>query len=130
MRRNVSTWPHLAAAAAVLTVLLAATGCEPADGLASSTVSITTDQLATHALKKNDVDVQWLSCNASTAKNEAKVDCLGRTNDQKKITVRGEVTEQWAQTCVRGHLTAVVGGRTVFDVRGLGNCGSRTTSTS
>lgn len=106
----------LAAAAAALTA------CDPADGLGASSVSVTTDQLATHALKADHVKVQWLSCSASTASHSAKVDCQGRTDDQQKITVKGTVTEQLDDTCVRGRLTAVVGSRTVFAVNGLGNC--------
>jgi hypothetical protein len=58
------------------------------------------------------------------------VDCVGRTEDQQKISVKGTVTEQLDNTCVRGHLTATVGARRVFDVRGLGNCGKRTPATS
>lgn len=101
---------------------VAVTGCDPADGLGASAVSATTDQLATHALKHDGVKVQWLSCSATTAAKSATVDCLGRTDDQQKITVKGTVTEQMDDTCVRGRLVAVVGGRTVFDVRGLGDC--------
>lgn len=98
------------------------TGCDPADGLGESAVSVTTDQLATHALKHDHVKVQWLSCSASSGATSAKVDCLGRTDDQQKITVKGTVTRQMDDTCVRGRLVAVVGGRTVFDVTGLGDC--------
>src|SRR4051812_20974824 len=68
--------------------------CDPADGLGSSAVSATTDQLATHALKADDVKVQWLSCSASTGTKQASVDCVGRTDDQQKISVKGKVTEQ------------------------------------
>ena len=101
-----------------------------ADGLASANVSVTTDQLATKALKQEKVDVQWLSCGSSEGKTKVKVDCLGRTDDQVKITVKGDVTQQLDLKCVRGHLTAVVGGRTVFDVGTLGNCAGRTPSGS
>lgn len=109
---------------------VAATGCEPADGLGSSAVSVTTDQLATHALKADHVKVQWLSCNARSGTHQASVDCLGRTDDHKKIAVKGTVTEQLDGSCVRGHLTATVGSRQVFEVNGLGNCRKRTAARS
>lgn len=114
---------------AVAAVLVTA-GCDPADGLAAGSVSATTDQLATHALKKDRIDVQWLSCSATTGTKSAKVDCLGRTEDQQKISVKGDVTEQLDDKCVKGRLTAVVGKRTVFDVTGLGNCAARPPSGS
>lgn len=112
----------------VVAALTAATtsGCDPADGLGASAVSATTDQLATRALKKDKVDVSWLSCSATTGKTEDKVDCLGRTKDNEKITVKGAVTKQLDDKCVQGHLTAVVGKKTMFDVRGLGNCSAKT----
>jgi hypothetical protein len=106
------------------------TACDPDDSLGSSVVSTTTDQLATHALKHDNIDVQWLSCSATTGKNEAKVDCEGRTRDDQKITVNGRVTKQMDDTCVRGHLTAVVAKRTVFDVQGLGECKRAATTTA
>jgi hypothetical protein len=106
--------------------LVATAGCDPADGLGTSAVSATTDQLATHALKQDKVKVSWLSCSATTGKREDKVDCLGRTDDEQKITVKGVVTEQLDGKCVKGRLTAVVGKKTVWDVRVLGNCSART----
>jgi hypothetical protein len=123
-RRNWAVGALLAAAG------VAGAACEPADGLGSSAVSATTDQLATHALKGDGVHVEWLSCSASTGRTQASVDCVGRTEDQQKISVKGTVTEQLDDTCVRGHLTAAVGARRVFDVRGLGNCGKRTPARS
>jgi hypothetical protein len=106
--------------------VLAVTGCDPADGLGASAVSATTDQLATRALKRDHVDVSWLSCSVSTGKTQDKVDCLGRTDDNKKISVKGTVTKQLDDKCVQGHLTGIVGKKTVFDVRGLGNCSAKT----
>jgi hypothetical protein len=123
-RRNWAVGALLASASLVATMTLAA--CEPADGLGSSAVSVTTDQLATHALRADHVKVQWLSCSARTGTKHASVDCVGRTDDQQKISVKGTVTEQLDNTCVRGRLTATVGTRRVFDVQGLGNCGKRT----
>ncbi|MFJ5612143.1 hypothetical protein ACIQCJ_22470 [Streptomyces sp. NPDC093221] len=113
---------------AVTAALMAMTisGCDPADGLGASAVSATTDQLATRALKKDDIDVSWLSCSATTGRTEDDVDCLGRTDHDEKITVKGTVTKQLDDKCVQGHLTAVVGKKTVFDVRGLGNCSAKT----
>lgn len=114
----------LAAAAA------AVAACDPVDDLSSSAVSATTDRLATHALKADGVEVQWLSCSASTGEKQASVQCEGRTVDQQEISVRGKVTEQLDDTCVRGPLTATVGSRRIFDVQGLGNCEKRTPVTS
>ena len=104
---------------------LATAGCDPANGLGASAVSATTDQLATQALKNDKVHVAWLSCSATTGKTEDKVTCLGQTDDKQKITVKGSVTQQLDQKCVKGHLTAVVGKKTVWDVRGLGNCSAK-----
>ncbi|SEG86187.1 hypothetical protein SAMN05216223_11724 [Actinacidiphila yanglinensis] len=120
MGRFAKDW-GVGAAGAVL-VIAAVAACDPVDGLNSSNVSVTTDQLATKALKQDHVKVQWLSCSASEDTKDPKVDCVGRTNDQKKITVKGDVTRQSDLKCVQGHLTGAVDGRTVFDVHGLGNC--------
>lgn len=126
MGRNGKVW----AVAVLLAGVTAAgvTACDPADGLQASAVSTTTDQLATHALKHDNVDVQWLSCSATQGKTQDTVDCLGRTKDQRKISVKGTVTKQMDGECVRGRLTATVGGRTVFDVGGLGECTPRTSA--
>ncbi|WP_333768268.1 hypothetical protein [Streptomyces sp. IBSBF 2435] len=123
-RRNWAVGTLLAASAVALA------GCVPADGLAGSAVSVTTDQLATNALEQDDVEVQWLSCSASTGRAPASVDCVGRTVGRRKISVRGEVSQQLDNACVRGHLTATVGTRRMFDVHGLGNCGKRSPTTS
>lgn len=128
MRRVGKNW--LIGAAAVAAAVVTTVGCDPVDGLGASAVSVTTDQLATHTLKHDKVDVDWLSCSATTGKKEAEVDCVGRTKDQQRISVKGDVTVQMDDKCVKGHLTGVVGKRTVFDVRGLGNCGARTPAKS
>ncbi|MEE4544364.1 hypothetical protein V2S66_20585 [Streptomyces sp. V4-01] len=130
MGRNGKIWAVAALTATTAALLVGASGCDPADGLSESAVSVTTDQLATHALRSDHVKVQWLSCSASTGRRQVKVDCLGRTEDQQRITVQGTVTEQQDDTCVRGRLTAVAGGRTVFDVGGLGDCVHRTATPS
>lgn len=108
--------------------LVGIAACDPVDGLNASAVSTTTDQLATHALKAGGVHVQWLSCSATQGKTRDSVDCLGRTEDQQKITVKGVVTKQLDGECVRGRLTALVGRRTVFDVGGLGACTPRSST--
>ncbi|MFJ2953900.1 hypothetical protein [Streptomyces sp. NPDC087270] len=117
IRRN---WGVGVAGAAMVMATVAA--CDPVDGLSSSNVSVSTDQLATKALKQEHVQVQWLSCSATEDRKDPKVDCVGRTNDQRKISVKGDVTRQSNLKCVQGHLTALVEGRTVFDVHGLGAC--------
>ncbi|MFI0896933.1 hypothetical protein [Streptomyces sp. NPDC020983] len=121
------TW---AVAALLTAAAAAATACEPADGLGSSAVSVTTDQLATHALEHRGVDVQWLSCSARSRTHSAGVDCVGRTEDDRRIAVTGNVTEQLDDLCVRGRLTATVGAERVFSVDGLGNCDGRHTAGS
>ncbi|WP_052398166.1 hypothetical protein [Streptomyces sp. NRRL F-5123] len=121
------TW---AVAALLTAAAAAATACEPADGLGTSAVSVTTDQLATRALKQKGVDVQWLSCSARSKTHSASVDCVGRTDDNRKISVKGDVTEQLDDLCVRGRLTATVGTKQVFSVQGLGNCDRRHTAGS
>ncbi|WP_435130468.1 hypothetical protein [Actinacidiphila sp. bgisy144] len=115
-------WNRGVGLAGAAMVLAAVAGCEPVDGLDSSNVSVSTNQLATKALKRDHVAVQWLSCGVTEDAHDPKVDCLGRTEDQRKITVKGDVTRQTDLRCLQGHLTAAVDGRTVFDVRGLGAC--------
>ncbi|MFG2605706.1 hypothetical protein ACGFT2_19500 [Streptomyces sp. NPDC048514] len=128
-----------ARAAAVVGLVVVAGGataaCRPGD-LSSATVAYTTDTTATAQLKHEHVDVSWLSCTGSYGKGGGparrtpspsettvvSVDCRGETRDRRKITVTGEVTKAVDGACVRGDLTAEVGGRRVFHVRGLGDC--------
>lgn len=131
--RRVGTWgagTWGVGGALAVAALMATAGCDPADGLGASAVSATTDQLATHALKKDHIDVNWLSCSATNGKTEDKVDCLGRTKTQEKIRVTGTVTKQLDGKCVRGHLKAVVGKKTVFEAQGLGNCSAASSRSS
>ncbi|MCL6667416.1 MULTISPECIES: hypothetical protein [Streptomyces] len=116
-----------------------AVACDPG-GLSSAAVAYTTDLTATAELKRQHVDVQWLSCTANYGNNNqnasggaapsasettvADVDCQGQTKDGKEITVTGKVTRAVDGACVRGDLTAKVGGKTWFHVSGLGNCTS------
>jgi hypothetical protein len=97
-------------------------GCRPVDQLDSVNVSVVTDQLATRQLTDQHVDVRWLSCGASEDRVAPTVNCTGYTADRQQITVRGDVTRQRNLKCLWGHLTARIGDRTVFDVRGLGAC--------
>ncbi|MHC3473275.1 hypothetical protein ACYF6T_31920 [Streptomyces sp. 7R007] len=112
--------------------------CDPT-GLSSASVAYTTDQTVTKELERQKVDVQWLSCTANYGNNDkaytpgqstpsasettvANVDCQGQTKDGKEITVTGKITRAVDGACVRGDLTAKVGGRTWFHVSGLGDC--------
>ncbi|MGW3359632.1 hypothetical protein ACWDFL_30145 [Streptomyces bungoensis] len=109
--------------------------CDPG-GLSSAAAAYTTDTTATAELKRQHVDVSWLSCTGSYGKGGVgvgrspspsrttvvSVDCRGRTKDGRKITVTGRVTRAVDGACVRGDLTATVGGRRVFRVSGLGDC--------
>ncbi|MFF0199525.1 hypothetical protein [Streptomyces sp. NPDC005017] len=122
-------------AAALALAVIAVGGvaaCDPA-GLSSATVSFTTDQLATRELERMNANVRWLTCTAkvdggdsaspsATRDDVATVHCEGETDDGKDITVDGRVTRAVDGACVRGDLTAKVGGRQVFRVQGLGDC--------
>ncbi|MGW7383758.1 hypothetical protein [Streptomyces sp. NPDC054794] len=112
--------------------------CEPGD-LNTATVAYTTDLTATAELKRQHVDVNWLSCTghygnkghtpgktASPSESTVvSVDCQGQTKDGRKITVTGKVTKAVDGACVRGDLVAKVGGKQWFHVKGLGNCKAR-----
>ncbi|MFG2947528.1 hypothetical protein [Streptomyces adustus] len=109
-----------------------AVACDPG-GLSSASVAYTTDQTATKELQRQRVDVRWLTCTASfgdkgdkaataSASTVATVDCQGRTDDGRDITVTGKVTRAVDGACVRGDLTAKVGGKVRFHVSGLGDC--------
>ncbi|WP_228753962.1 hypothetical protein [Streptomyces solaniscabiei] len=109
--------------------------CDPG-GLSSASVAYTTDQTVTRELDRRDAGVRWLTCTASfegdgataSAGEEtvASVDCEGKTDDGQDITVHGKVTRVVNGACVRGDLTAEVGGKEWFHVKGLGNCDART----
>ncbi|MFG2635755.1 hypothetical protein ACGFX8_17985 [Streptomyces sp. NPDC048362] len=126
-RRVVAVAGLVVAAGGVLTA------CRPGD-LSSATVAYTTDTTATARLKHEHVDVSWLSCNGNgdgvavtrspspTESTVVSVDCRGKTEDGRDITVTGKVTKAVDGACVRGDLTAKVGGRQVFHVSGLGDC--------
>ncbi len=111
--------------------------CDPAGAVSSATVSYTTDQLVTKELDRQKADVSWLTCNASydngdgtpsaSVNTVATVNCEGRTRDGKDITVKGKVTRTVSGACVRGNLTATVGGKQWFRVDGLGNCNATPT---
>ncbi|MFS4095293.1 hypothetical protein [Streptomyces sp. AF1A] len=109
-------------------------GCQPGD-LDTASAAYTTDTTATARLKRQHVDVSWLTCTGRYAGGSAargtpspsestvvSVDCQGETGDRRKITVTGRVTRAVDGACVRGDLTARVGGRRVFHVSGLGDC--------
>ncbi|MER5596410.1 hypothetical protein [Streptomyces sp. NPDC002265] len=119
----------LAVAWCALVVGAGAVACDPG-GLSSASVAYTTDQTATKELQRRQVDVRWLTCTAAfgdkaataSASTVATVDCQGRTGDGRDITVTGKVTRAVDGACVRGDLTAKVGGKVVFHVSGLGDC--------
>ena len=105
-------------------------------GLSSAAVAFTTDETVTEELNRQKAGVRWLSCTASfgekkggsspTASEDtvASVDCQCETQDGKEITVTGKITHAVNGACVRGDLTAKVGGKQVFRVDGLGDCDS------
>ncbi|MFD3381356.1 MULTISPECIES: hypothetical protein [unclassified Streptomyces] len=122
-------------------VVFGVAACEPGDGISAAAVAITTDQAGTRELEKQGVDVQWLSCTASygdkgqtagsspSVRSVASVDCVGEEKDGRDITIKGKVTQEINGTCVRGDLTARVGGKEWFRVDVLGNCRAGTPST-
>ncbi|MET8722429.1 MULTISPECIES: hypothetical protein [Streptomyces] len=125
----------IGAAGLVLAGAGALVACEP-DQLGPATVAYTTDGTATAELTRQHVDVGWLTCDgdrgggaavaasAPGASAVVAVDCQGETRDRRRITVNGEVTRAVDGACVRGDLRARVGGRQVFHVSGLGDCGA------
>lgn len=135
-RRAARRFP--AALCLAATAVAGLTACDPAGGLNTASIAVTTDRTATRALEHEGVDVRWLSCTAhlgdaqassgrtgapSTAtRSVADVDCDGRTKDGKDITVDGQVRQAVDGRCVRGDLTAKTGGRTVFRATLLGDC--------
>ncbi|MFJ9421255.1 hypothetical protein [Streptomyces sp. NPDC101249] len=126
---------RVAAAVCLATAAVgAATACDPG-GMSSATVAYTTDQTATARLEHQHVTVRWLTCTGDYGGKNAPtpsagestvvaVDCKGQTKDGKDITVTGRVDRAVDGACVRGDLTAKVGGRQVFRVTGLGDCGA------
>jgi hypothetical protein len=107
-------------------------GCEPG-GLSTMAVAHTTDEAATAEIQRRDVDVRRLTCTAHYSDEKkagavAAVDCRGETADGRDITVKGQVARAVDGACVRGDLTAVVGGKQLFRVSGLGDCRSATPS--
>ena len=130
----------LFATAAIAATVAIGTACEPtAGGLDSAAIALTTDQTGTRALERTGLKVQWMSCTSQTGerspaktqgasnspvRNIATVDCQGETTDNRKITLKGRVTEERNGRCVRGNLTARVAGSTVFQANVLGNCGA------
>ncbi|MFF6994978.1 hypothetical protein ACFY93_08460 [Streptomyces sp. NPDC008313] len=123
----------------MLAAVSVVTACEPTDGLSSAAVAYTTDQTGTRALEKQGIDVRWLSCTAtygggnkaytpgkatasSGTRDVAGVDCQGETGDGTDITLKGKVTRAVDGKCVRGDLTARVGGKQRFHVDVLGDC--------
>ncbi|MFK8846633.1 hypothetical protein [Streptomyces sp. Ac-502] len=127
----------LAVAGTVGAAIVGVSACEPAGGLNTSSVAVTTDQAGTRALERIGVNVSWLSCTATlqgdqratvnptaTAqqKSVAIVDCQGQTARGSDITITGRVTSGVDGRCVRGNLTARVAGQVVFRVSVLGSC--------
>ncbi|MGW4076768.1 hypothetical protein ACWELB_25260 [Streptomyces asiaticus] len=130
----------LFAVAAVGAALVAVTACEPTGGgISSVTIAITTDQVATEALERGGVGVRWMSCNAEfrhgrtagaaspsqserAGETDARVDCHGRTDNDKDVRIRGRVTYVREDHCVRGDLTGQVDGRKVFEANVIGEC--------
>ncbi|MFG2497037.1 hypothetical protein ACGFSB_02305 [Streptomyces sp. NPDC048441] len=120
---------------------LGAAACDPVDGgMNSAAVAITVDQMGTKELERQHLDVLWLSCTA-TFKDKvtpssgaeprdtvATVDCQGQAKEGKgpggstHITIKGKVWKVVDERCVRGDLTARVGGKEWFRVDVLGDC--------
>ncbi|WP_240802896.1 hypothetical protein [Streptomyces sp. A1499] len=128
--------PVLCAAALAGAAALGVTACDPANGdMNTSAVALTADRAGTKELERQHLDVAWLSCTArhadrvtpksgsSAGENAAvTVDCQGRSDDGKDITVKGTVRSVVDGGCVRGDLTAKVDGKQWFRVDVLGNC--------
>lgn len=118
-----------------------AVACDPG-GLSTASVAYTTDRTATAELNRQHASVRWLTCTGDYGGGRAytpgrsapsasettvvTVDCRGETKDGRRITVTGRVTRAVDGACVRGDLTAKVGGKVRFHVRGLGDCDATT----
>ncbi|MER6910931.1 hypothetical protein ABT354_04560 [Streptomyces sp. NPDC000594] len=134
-RRRAGTLAAIVVAGAAVAGL---TACEPAgDGrLRSGSVAHTTDRTATKTLERLGVEVNWFVCRADTAGDErasappayATVDCEGKTDSGRRITLTGRVTQERSGLCVRGDLTARIAGRTAFDATYLGDCTAKPTT--
>ncbi|MET7679858.1 hypothetical protein [Streptomyces sp. NPDC005423] len=127
----------VAATGLVVLAVGGAVACQPGD-VSSTTVAYTTDRTATAELERQHVSVSWLTCTGDygehgkaytpgrspspTATAMVSVDCQGKTDDDRDITVTGRVTRAVDGACVRGDLLAEVAGRRVFHVSGLGDC--------
>lgn len=112
-------------------------------GLNTGAVAFTTDQLGTRKLEREGLDVRWLTCTASydgdagrtsgspsaSVATVADVDCTGEDKEGRDISLTGKVTKEVNGRCVRGDLTAKVGGKEWFHVEGLGNCDAPDAST-
>ena len=127
-----------AVAALAAAAVCGVAACDPA-GLNAAAVAYTTDETATAELHRRHLPVRWLACTAhdhatgtgaaaapSSRTTIASVDCRGRTRDDREITVTGEVTRAVGGVCVRGDLTARVGGAVLFRTDGLGDCDAGT----
>ncbi|WP_030674068.1 hypothetical protein [Streptomyces sp. NRRL B-1347] len=115
---------------------LALAACDPVEGdMSTSAIALTTDKMGTAELERQHLDVAWFNCTASFVKKgdgdkrtatdeprEAEVDCQGKSEDDKDITLKGRVTDVRNGKCVRGNLTARVEGKEWFRVDVLGNC--------
>ncbi|MFD7686660.1 hypothetical protein [Streptomyces sp. NPDC059781] len=131
MRRVPRRWRRQALAVGFAVAAVAGvTACE-GGGLSSAAVAFTTDETVTKELNQRKTDVRWLSCtgsfgdkNTASRNTVASVDCKGETQDGKEITVTGRITHAVNGACVRGNITAKVGGKQVFRVDGLGDCDS------
>ncbi|MBN0048289.1 hypothetical protein JS756_30095 [Streptomyces actuosus] len=120
-----------AAAGFAVVALGGAAACDPG-AVSAATVAYTTDRTATAELERQHTGVRWLNCSAGYGSHGATpsagtatvatVDCEGRTDDGRDITVTGKVTRAVSGSCVRGDLVAKVGGKQVFHVGGLGTC--------
>ncbi|MBE1597101.1 hypothetical protein H4687_003230 [Streptomyces stelliscabiei] len=118
-----------------LGAVMSLVACE-GGGLNTGAVAFTTDQLATKELEREGLDVRWLTCTASydgdagrksgspsaSVATVANVDCTGEDKEGRDISLTGKVTKEVNGRCVRGDLTAKVGGKEWFHVEGLGNC--------
>ncbi|MER7487323.1 hypothetical protein ABTY20_15720 [Streptomyces sp. NPDC126497] len=132
-------WRRSVAAAGLTVIAVGGVVACEGGGLGSAAVAFTTDEAVTEELNRRKAEVRWLSCTASFGDEKRKsgsprtagedtvasVDCQGETQDGKEITVTGRITHAVNGACVRGHITAKVGGKQVFRVDGLGDCDSK-----
>lgn len=112
------------ATATVLSVGALAACNDVGDALTDAGVRVAVDKLGTVKLQHDGITIDGgITCRTPEdhIPDKVSVECTGRTDDDRKITIKGRVSHENGD-CVRGDLSATVGTRQVFKVDLLGDC--------